>query len=132
MCVWERAGETKRERERQKECVWERERVSEWKRTRQIWSARKTERGCVRARESEWVKENERDMKRAPVREIQTNLGLLERLQVSKAAAHNFSGSWAPNSLIFHSFITRELQTQLLYDVFKGRWLMLLLFLRKK
>ena len=67
------------------------------------------------------MKENERDMKRAPVRERETNLGLLERLQVSEAAANNFSGSQGPNSLIFHSFITRELQTQLLYDVFKGR-----------
>ena len=61
--------------------------------------------------------ENEREMKCAPAREREkvkeTNLGLLERLEVSEAAANNFSGSWAPNSLIYHSFITRELQTQL-------------------
>ena len=67
------------------------------------------------------MKENERDTKRALATERETvkeiNLGLLERLEVSEAAANNFSGSWAPNSLIFHSFITKEFQTQLLYDV---------------
>ena len=70
------------------------------------------------------MKENKREMKLAPARERETvkkiNLGLLERLKVSEAAANNFSGSRAPNSLIFHSFITRESQTQLLYDVSKG------------
>jgi len=63
-------------------------------------------------------------MKRAPARERETvkeiNLGLLERLEVSEAEVNNFSGFWAPNSLIFHSIITREFQTHLLYDVSKG------------
>jgi len=64
-------------------------------------------------------------MKRALATERETvkeiNRGLSARLHVSEAAANNFSGSWATNSLIFHLFITRELQTQLLYDVSKGR-----------
>ena len=46
------------------------------------------------------MKENEREMKRAPARERETvkeiNLGLLERLEVSEAAANNFFESWAP------------------------------------
>jgi len=71
------------------------------------------------------VKENERETKRALATERETakeiNQGLSERLEVSEAAENNFSGSWAPDSLIFHSFITREFQTQLLYDVSKGR-----------
>ena len=52
------------------------------------------------------MKENERDTKRALATERETvkeiNLGLLERLEVSEAEVNNFSGFWAPNSLIFH------------------------------
>jgi len=78
-----------------------------------------SERECVSERE------RERDEARTRARERDSekqeiDLGLLKRLEVSEAAANNFSGSWAPNSLIFHSFITREFQTQLLYDVSKG------------
>jgi len=47
------------------------------------------------------VKENERETKRALATERETakeiNQGLSERLEVSEAAANNFSGSWAPD-----------------------------------
>ena len=67
------------------DCVRERESDRERK--------REGESVCVRARERESVKENGREIKRAPARERETvkeiNLGLLERLQVSEAAANN-------------------------------------------